>query len=63
MDSMTQFEKVYENCRTHMTDTIEDWERHSMLCVVLPDGQVISLIISGQHCYIMTCWKYRYPAR
>lgn len=27
MDIITQFEKVYENCRTHMTDTIEDWEK------------------------------------
>lgn len=27
MDLMTQFEKVYDNCRTHMTDTIEDWEK------------------------------------
>lgn len=27
MDLMTQFEKVYDNCRTHMTDTAEDWEK------------------------------------
>ena len=27
MDIIAQFEKVYENCRTHVTDTIEDWEK------------------------------------
>ena len=27
MDLMTQFEKVYDNCRTHMTNTAEDWEK------------------------------------
>lgn len=27
MNLMTQFEKVYDNCRTHMTDTAEDWEK------------------------------------